>query len=590
MNYLNVAIVALLFLSSGFAKNAPLSKADLARNFGMPELFSIRNDQDLAWFRAQNHITDRVFFHGVLMSELKKTGAFGQNRVNFAKYCLRTYLNMNEADQALVDVDGLNRCVKILVDADEFDALFEFSVKRGGDKMISLLYNIEIVKFKPLVRALLVSSFMDRFLAVVRNHHRAATVFTAHFYGQLILSDASEELYVDQITSDANLLISSAFVALGEYLSQTPFNVEGINKIQGLFGRSINPVTQGLMTNLKDSSRIVMADDNVLLEGLEGFNLNNMDFNQKLALLLNSANHNKDSLFRQVVGMYTDDENFLFLRHFLASAKAVKPSGLKVAVKLYNALAENVREPINSTQDYLQAAVQWLKLSRLEILEDGDFDYKIIFKADTEQIASGLFPEMVYFHRRAEGKFPLLNNYGAELKFESAEALENFITQNIKSLFDEMADGSFVISKNTLELFARNENLRIIAATLELKLVIQEVEILEFFEENDLETVPEMRNLIRDTFILFNLLSKFNEPLNLAKLEKFTGKSIDEIVLAAVSLSLASPKPADYFKIRNALIYWKESGNFGRLNELPVELKKELLKEFPDLRNNLTVI
>ena len=96
-----------------------------------------------------------------------------------------------------------------------------------------------------------------------------------------------------------------------------------------------------------------------------------------------------------------------------------------------------------------------------------------------------------------------------------------------------------------------------------------------------------MANLIRITFFNLSLLSKINEPSNLAKIEKFTGQNIANIVKIALDILKVPVTEAEYFMIRNAVVYWMDGPQRLRLNELPELMKKLIIEEFPVMREEI---
>lgn len=239
------------------------------------------------------------------------------------------------------------------------------------------------------------------------------------------------------------------------------------------------------------------------------------------------------------------------------------------------------------------AALQWLKLESLEIYSEGVYSYKLTFIADSEQIADGLFQEMVYYQRR-DRPLPFyitsINAFEFELKFSSPEAFENVISQNFRSIFSENdINFSLPCSKDTIMLLAANGNLINLVARLGYKISMQKSDFLEFIEESSLENIPKIKDLLKSPFLDLDILSNINVPSNFVKIEKFTDSNLIDIVNQALN-SLQRPlNTNDYFGVRSALIYLMDGPNRHLLNELPSLIKESLVREFPAVSDIITI-
>ena len=581
-----ISTLSLFVIGTVYARAVVPSINILSARLDMPELYSVGNPAELEWFASRSHITKNIVFFSSLMSELKKTEAFPENRHVFAKYGIRRYLNMSPNDQALVDPEVPKNCLKILSQGGKFNYLIELTVKIGAP-MMSLLDLIEADRMKGFTEALLVSHLRDPFMEALRSYE-PITGFKVHLYGHLILSHMPESFYIDYLTSNMNLVLSSVMIALGQCAKEGPMDMANVRKVQNIFDAIVDPQAQPILDSIKDVIKVINSPADVSLADF-GLDASLMAFQRKFAFTINAGNHSKDILLREIIASLNETEMIIILKSAFASSKSFEPSGLKVAVKIYNLLSEEIRGPVHESLEYLQAAVQYLKLDHLEIFSEGDFSHKFTFRADPEQIVDGLFAEMTYYHRRSNPvSCVLMSAYGTDLKFHSSKAFENFISQDIRRIFREPFDFSLPISKDTLNLLAENENLRLLVAQHGYKIMLKEAEVLEFIEDTPIERIPKMSNLIRITFFNLDLLSKINESANLSKIEKFTGQNIANIVKIALDILKEPVTEAQYFKIRNALVYWMNGPQRLRLNELPELMKKLVIEEFPVMRDNLT--
>lgn len=546
----------------------------------MPELHHVSNPAELEWFTNHSHITEDVVIFGSLMSELKKTRAFPENRYVFANYGIRRYFAMPSNDRALIDPEIPKDCLKILSQGYKFNYLLELTVKIGHPMMILLDLIVEADQMKDFTKALLRSSFRDQFMEVLRSYE-SPSQFKFHLYAQLMLSDIPVSFYIDHFKSNAQLFLSSSMIAMSEYLKEFPIDLQGVHKVNNILCEVVDPQEQQALDIIKKTFEIIYARADLSLTDL-GLDVSSIEFPLKASFMINSGNHCKDVIFREIAASLDVGEAIQVLKFALEYSKSFKPSGLKIAVKIYNLLPAEIRRPIHETREYLHAAVQWLKLDHLEIFSGGEFSHKFTFRADSEQIADGLFEDMTYYHpRNSPTRCVLMSDFGTDLKFYSAKAFENFISQDIRRILPEPFDFSLPISKDTLNLLVESENLRFIASQHGYKLVIKEAIFLEFINDTSIERIPEMAYLMRNTFFNLDILSKINDPSSIAKIEKLSQKGIADIVKIALDLLKEPVAEIDYFKIRNALIYWMNGPQRLRLSELPDPIKKMIFKEFP---------
>ena len=168
-------------------------------------------------------------------------------------------------------------------------------------------------------------------------------------------------------------------------------------------------------------------------------------------------------------------------------------------------------------------------------------------------------------------------------QFTSSSAFKNFISQDLNKVFNEISDCGLLLNKETMKYFESDSALISLFIQKGYKFTMKTEMFIEYLRENSLESVPSMSESIKKNFISFDLLSKINEPINFVKIEKFTGKNITEIVLNSLESLFEPNSPIYYFKIRNALVYWKETYDISLMNKLPKVMKKELVREFPEL-------
>lgn len=582
---------AFLFLDYASAKDSTtFTKVKIAQRMSMPELLSTSNAIDLKWFRNRMLLSeDKVFFHSVLMNELKKSDSFPRDRQILAKYCLRTALNMTEAQQRLLNVSGIENCIKILVKKGDFTTLIYYSI-RYGHKCMCLLNNLDSDDIQNFAEFLWASPLREQFLNVLASVE-ASRPLNINLYGHFIAArDVPDEFYMETLVADADFALAVANVALTICLGKLPFDYPRIQKVERAFDSVRRPIIQQFATAVKDAIRVITAPDDITSAGL-GINTANMPINARISQLANALNHGKYILARETIPTFSNDETLGILKSMFASANLFKPNELKVASKLYGMLPEEVRRPVHETEEYLKAAVQYLRLERMQTFSDGDYKYSLTFRASPEQVASGYLEEMTYFARRnSDMCLNLISKYGLDIKFTSAEAIEAIMSQDLRSIFPEWTDDSFFTSKDTLNLITGSRSLIDRIAELGFKIAIKEIEVLEFLKETAIENVPIMRDVLRENFVKFEMLSKINDGDSFRKLEKFTGAKISDIVKNALELSNQSEMgQAEYFMIRNALVYWADGPMIGRLNELPLDLKNLLLKELPDLSYALTI-
>lgn len=579
------ALISLLFLGFSYARTIETSMNDLVTRFDMPELLSISDEKELYWFVDRYHITDPVFFYSALMSELMNPKSFPQSRQLIAKYGLRKYLITFGAEENLVDRSAFITCISTLVKGGNFSVLFELVIKFES-KMIVLLDLIAVSSMKQLTEALLACSERQQFLDVI-SRHNVVTGFIAHLFGQLILSDAPESFYIDHITSNEKLLLASVITATSEYEMKVPIDVAGINKISGFINAiSYSEQNQPIVNVLNDGIRIITSPDNVTMADL-AINISEYDMSKKFAFMLNAGNHGKDVLLREALATLSIQEIIAFANYIFASSKQIKKLGLKFGVKLYSMLPECVTGALHESESYLQAAVEWLRLDSVEELpNERNYSHKLTFKADPEQIADGLFQEMVYYHRRQN--IFTESNYALDLKFTSAESVANFLSHDLRNIFPQLSNSNFPTSKDTLNLLAENENLRFLFVQSQLKLLVCVRYLDEYMKECSIENIPNVGNLIRDNFINIEILSLVTGSDNFAKIEKFTDKCIVEIVNQALAALMRPAAQAEYTKIRNVLVYLINGPKSHRLNELPNPIKLFITQEFPCMASQLT--
>lgn len=586
MKFFFLSLISLFLLGFSYARTIEYFINDLATMLEMPELRSISDEQELYWFVDRDHITDPVFFFSALMNELKNPNSFPQNRQLIAKYGLRKYLRMSPNDRDIVGEQVARICVDILVKNNDFESLFELVISFEFN-IINLLNSIEVSKVKLLVEALVVSSLSLQFMDVIGRHEHP-TVFLTNLFSELILSNAPEYFYFNILTSRFDLLLTSCLKVIAEYAARSPVDLENLNRINDFIYSINSPQAQQLHSSVKDAIKIISSPDDVTLADLN-INLAEMDLNAKMAMTVNASNHGKPVLLRQIIAGLSGGESANILKNVLYASKTIKPSGLKTAVRMYNLMSESDRVNVQESEEYLIAAIQWLKFENLILSPDSEYFFKLTFKADAEQIADGLFEKMVYYQRR-DRPIPLsiIVSYGFELKFNSPEAFKNFISQDIRTIFAQNNPNfSLPCSKDTLMLLSANEDLRCLAAGLEYKIAMQKTDFLDFIKETSLETIPKFKDLLRSPFVDLDILSNINDPSNFVKIEKFTDSSIVDIVNQVLNSIQRSLDISDYFKIRGALIYsMGNTSNFRRLNELPSLIKELLVKEFNILNIN----
>jgi hypothetical protein len=585
MKHFLASIIAFLVLVVADARNMKNCITALAERFDMPELYYISDEQELYWFANREHITEPIFFYNSLMSEMSNSESFSQSRQLIAKYGLRKYLSMSESDQALVNSLYRLTSINILLRSDNFAALFELAIQFGS-KMIILLDVVSILHMKPLTEALLAyperQSFMD---AISR--HEVVTGFIIHLFSQLILSDAPESLYVGYLQSNEKLCLISSMLSIEEYAVRIPVDIDEIRRVVHIFADVASPseIHGTIMNRFNEGLRVISSPDNVTLAEL-GIDVTGYDFERKKDFIINAGTHRKDLVLREVLQTLNDEETITFVSMMFSSSNQIKKIGLKLGVKIYNMLPESIRGFLHESESYLQAAAQWLRLDNIEeLVNDRVYSHKVVFKADSEQIADGLFEEMVYYHRRDRAYSD--SNYAINLKFTSAESFANFISKDVRQIFPQLSETTLLTSKDTLKLLAANENSRILLAQRDLKILVGLPDLISFIRETSFENIPKMGNLIGPIFFCVDILSFIENSSNFVKIEKFSGKSIFEIVYQALRALERPATPVEYFKIRNALIYLINSPYRFRLNEFPDPIKAFIAQEFPRLAGEL---
>lgn len=581
-------LISPLSLGFSYARTIETSINTLVTRFDMPEFLSISDEQELYWFVDRDRITDPVFFYSALMNELKNPNSFPQSRQLIAKHGLRKYMNMSRSDRDIVGENVTRTCVSVLVKSSDFESLFELVISFGST-MIDLLKPIEISKVKLLVEQLIASPLREQFMEVIRGHENV-NVFLTDLFSQLILSNAPEYLYLNILISNLNLMVPSCLKAIAEYTARAPVDLDNLNRINDFIYSVNHPQAQQLHVGIKDAIRIISSPVDVTLADLN-INLEELDFYAKMAIAVNASNHGKPVLLNEVIAGLNDQENANILKNVLFASKTIKPSEPNTAVNMYNLMSESVRAIVQESGEYLMAAIQWLKLESLEIYSEGLYGYKLTFKADSEQIAEGLFREMVYYRRRDRPlPFTIMSINVFELKFSSPEAFENVISQDCRTIFAEVnTNFSLPCSKDTMMLLAANENLRRLAARLEYKILMQKPDFLDFIKESSLENIPKIKDLLINPFLDLDILSNINDPSNFVKIEKFTDSSLIDIVNQALNNLQRPLNTSDYFGIRTALIYLMDNPNRECLNELPSLIKELLVREFNAVSDIVTV-
>jgi hypothetical protein len=124
-------------------------------------------------------------------------------------------------------------------------------------------------------------------------------------------------------------------------------------------------------------------------------------------------------------------------------------------------------------------------------------------------------------------------------------------------------------------------------AQRDLKILVGLPDLISFIRETSIENIPKMGNLISPIFFCADILSFIENSSNFVKIEKFSGKSIFEIVYQALKALERPATPAEYFKIRNALVFVMNSPYRFRLNEFPDPIKAFIAQEFPRLAGEL---
>lgn len=409
----------------------------------------------------------------------------------------------------------------------------------------------------------------------------------------IVARDVPHEFYMEALATNIELAYSAVLEALRICTEKLPLDISAVQKIERVLDSLRRPDMQQFITSIKDAIRIITAPDDVTSSVL-GMNAANASPHTRMSMATNALNHGKEALAREFIATFSDSEKFEILKAAFASAGFIKPSELKAASQLYNMLPEEVRRPVHETEEYLKAAVHYLKLEQFRVLAEGDYKLSLTFRASPEQVAAGYLQEMTYLVRRNGGPiFNLMAQYGFYLKFTSADAFDSFISHDLRSIFPDWTENIISISKNTLNLIGTSSYLRDRLPELGYKIMTREAEFLEYLNETAIENVPSMGNLIRETFVLFDMLAKINDPATFTKLEKFTDTKISSIAKNALErLNRKKMSQVDYFyfKIRNALVYWAEGPMIGQLNELPVDLKNLLVKEFPNLTDILTLV
>jgi hypothetical protein len=585
MKYLLVSIISLLVFVIANAETIKNCITALAERFDMPELYYISDEQELYWFANREHITEPIFFYNSLMSEMSNSESFSQSRQLIAKYGLRKYLSMSESDQALVNSLYRLTSINILLRSDNFPALFELAIQFGS-KMITLLDAVSISSMKPLAEALLVYPEKQTFMDAIGRHEVVAP-FSAHLFSQLILLEAPESFYIGYLEANANLCLAATTIVIEEYEMRNPVDIDGINRAVRIFVNAIRDTERfgSFLNFLNEEIRVISSPDTVTLAEL-GIDVTGYDFERKKDFIINAGTHRKDLVLREVLQTLSVEETITFVSMMFSSSNEIKKIGLKLGVKIYNVLPESIRGFLHESESYLQAAAQWLRLDSIEeLVHERLYSHKIVFKADSQQIADGLFEEMVYYHRRDRAYSD--SNYAFNLRFTSAESFANFISKDVRHIFPQLSETTLFTSKDTLKLLAANEDSRILLAQRDLKILVDLPDIMSFIRESSIENIPKMGNLIRHDFFTIDILSAIENPCSFSKIEKFSSKSIVEIVNQRLRVMTRPVSQVEYFKIRNALVYLINSPNRFRLNELPDPIKAFIAQEFPRLAGEL---
>jgi hypothetical protein len=585
MKYLFASIISLLLLFVANAKTIKNCITTLAERFDIPELYSISDEQELYWFVDRDYIMDHIFFYNSLMSELSNSESFPQSRQLIAKYGLRKYLTMSESDQALINYLGFIISISTLLGSDNFCALFELVIQFGS-KMIELLEAVSISSMKTVAEVLLVYPERQTFMDVI-GRHEIVTEFSTHLFSELILLDAPEIFYIGYLESNANLCLASITIVIEEYEMRNPVDIDGINKVVYILSNIASPSDRHItfLKRFNEELRVISSSENDTMADLN-INFADYDFGSKRSFMITAGNHDKDLILREALETLSGDEIAPFFYKIFSSSKQIRKSRLKLGVKVYSMLPENIRGFLHESELYLQLAVEWLRLDNIEeLVNDRVYSHKIVFKADSEQIADGLFEEMVYYHRRDRAYSD--SNYAINLKFTSAESFANFISKDVRQIFPQLSETTLLTSKDTLKLLAANENSRILLAQRDLKILVDLLVLLSFIRESSIENIPNIGNLISPDLFNIDTLSFIENPCSFSKIEKFSGKSIFEIVYQALRALERPATPAEYFKIRNALVYLINSPDRFRLTELPDPIKAFIAQEFPRLAGEL---
>lgn len=588
MNYLLVALISLLSLGLTYGRTIKNSINELVTRFDMPELRSISNEKELYWFIDRDHITDPVFFFSTLMNELKNPESFPQSRYLIAKYGLRKLLTSiynHEQQDHRFEQFCFKICVNALVQDGNFGVLFELVITFGSN-MINFLEAVDSMYMKQITEEFLVFPERQQFMDIISGQNRV-TGFIAQLFAHLILSDAPESFYINCLVSNEKLSLASFILVINECEMKVPTDMVGINKVNSLINAiEYSEQNQSVLSSLKNGIRIAFAPDNVTLADFV-VNFSEYDASKKFNFMMIAGNHGKDILLREALATLSIQELITFANYVFASSKLFKKLGLKFAVKLYNMLPECVRGRLHESESYLQAAVQWLRLESVEELpNERYYSHKLTFKADPEQIADGLFQEMVYYHRRES----IFNEsyYAFDLKFTSAESFANFHSHNLRNIFPHFINSNFPTSKDTLNLLVSNQNLKLILTRRGLKILIFIRDLIDYIVKTSIENIPNVGNLIRENLFNIEILSLIIGSDNFAKIEKFTDKCIVEIVNQALNALSRPVSQYEYFKIRGALVYLINGPDRHRIDELPDSIKLIITQEFPFMTRQLT--
>lgn len=471
------------------------------------------------------------------------------------------------------------------------ELLIIFTIKYGP-KFVNLLDKKEIdhKNVEWFIQYLMESPSKNEFLNVLASIEGVGN-FKVVLYGHMIISnEVSEENYLEYLKSNIHLALAASNFALTNCLGKNPIEVFGIQSIGRFLGSLSNPEASRLITDIKFILKTISASVNVTYADL-GINAVEMDLPSRVSYLMFGLFFGRIALAWETAATFSDPEKFSLLKSSFVLALKLKNLGLKAASRFYRMLPEVVCRPVQETQEYLKAVVHHLRLDRFDILPEGEHKFIITLRATPEQVAAGFLEEMTYYARRDDAlSFNMIADFCFDIKFTSAEAFEAFISLDFRGKFPEIAGNILNISKDTLNLILPSRRLKDLIYERGYKIMMRESDFVEFLNEKSISNITNMELLIPDSLLAFPTLSKIKDPELLEKLERFTNKSIVDIFKIALnSLNIAEINQFEYFQIRNALHYWMKGPERDKLNEIPVDLKRMLVREFPTMIDFLTL-